>query len=204
MEKTIFEKIIDGEIPSYKIYEDEHVYSFLDVFPITKGHTLVIPKKHSRNIFDCDPETAANIGRVLPKIANAVKEAYGCDGVNIFQNNEEYAGQSVFHLHFHIVPRYKDKDVNFDNLEVKWPPQKVEPAEFEEIQKAIADNGYSDFVLMITDIVNSNSEILALGANMDKVEAAFNFKLENNHAFLPGAVSRKKQVVPQLTESFNA
>ena len=122
MEKTIFEKIIDGEIPSYKVYEDEHVYSFLDVFPITKGHTLIIPKKHSRNIFDCDPETAANIGRVLPKIANAVKEAYGCDGVNIFQNNEEYAGQSVF-----------------DNLEVKWPPQKVEPAEFEEIRKAIAD-----------------------------------------------------------------
>jgi len=129
MEKTIFEKIIDGEIPSYKIYEDEHVYSFLDVFPITKGHTLVIPKKHSRNIFDCDPETAANIGRVLPKIANAVKEAYGCDGVNIFQNNEEYAGQSVFHLHFHIVPRYKDKDVNFDNLEVKW-----QDSDFEEVK----------------------------------------------------------------------
>ena len=72
------------------------------------------------------------------------------------------------------------------------------------IQAANAANGYSDFVLMITDIVNSNSEILALGVNMDKVEAAFNFKLENNHAFLPGAVSRKKQVVPQLTESFNA
>ena len=72
------------------------------------------------------------------------------------------------------------------------------------IQATNAANGYSDFVLMITDIVNSNSEILALGANMDKVEAAFNFKLENNHAFLPGAVSRKKQVVPQLTESFNA
>ena len=72
------------------------------------------------------------------------------------------------------------------------------------MQAANATNGYSDFVLMITDIVNSNSEILALGANMDKVEAAFNFKLENNHAFLAGAVSRKKQVVPQLTESFNA
>ncbi|MGT2958624.1 manganese-dependent inorganic pyrophosphatase [Streptococcus bovimastitidis] len=70
------------------------------------------------------------------------------------------------------------------------------------IKDAMATEGYSDFVLMITDIVNSNSEILALGANMDKVEAAFNFKLENNHAFLPGAVSRKKQVVPQLTESF--
>ncbi|MDU4845280.1 MAG: DHHA2 domain-containing protein, partial [Streptococcus mitis] len=72
------------------------------------------------------------------------------------------------------------------------------------MQAANAANGYSDFVLMITDIVNSNSEILALGANMGKVEAAFNFKLENNHAFLAGAVSRKKQVVPQLTESFNA
>ena len=72
------------------------------------------------------------------------------------------------------------------------------------IEKAIADNGYSDFVLMITDIINSNSEILAIGSNMDKVEAAFNFVLENNHAFLAGAVSRKKQVVPQLTESFNA
>ena len=72
------------------------------------------------------------------------------------------------------------------------------------MQAANTANGYSDFVLMITDIVNSNSEILALGANMDKVEAAFNFKLENNHAFLAGAVSRKKQVVPQLTESFNA
>lgn len=72
------------------------------------------------------------------------------------------------------------------------------------ISDAIVKVGYSDFVLMITDIVNSNSEILALGSNMDKVEAAFNFKLENNHAFLPGAVSRKKQVVPQLTESFGA
>ncbi|MGT2744210.1 manganese-dependent inorganic pyrophosphatase [Streptococcus phocae subsp. phocae] len=72
----------------------------------------------------------------------------------------------------------------------------------EAIKDAMTTEGYSDFVLMITDIVNSNSEILALGANMDKVEAAFNFKLENNHAFLAGAVSRKKQVVPQLTESF--
>ncbi len=78
----------------------------------------------------------------------------------------------------------------------------------EEIEVAmtaeIVSEGYSDFVLMITDIVNSNSEIVALGSNMDKVEAAFNFKLENNHAFLAGAVSRKKQVVPQLTDAFNA
>ncbi len=137
MEKTIFEKILDKEIPSYKIYENDYVYAFLDVFPITKGHTLVIPKKHFRNIFDCDSETAAHIGAALPKVANAVKDSFGADGVNIFQNNEEYAGQSVFHLHFHIVPRYKDKSSNFDNLEIKWPPQKLEPAQFEEIQEAI-------------------------------------------------------------------
>ena len=74
----------------------------------------------------------------------------------------------------------------------------------EAINNSIKSNGYSDFVLMITDILNSNSEILALGSNTDKVEAAFNFVLDNNHAFLEGAVSRKKQVVPQLTESFNA
>ncbi|MBF0710737.1 MULTISPECIES: HIT family protein [unclassified Gemella] len=137
MDKTIFEKILDKEIPSYKIYEDEHVYAFLDVFPITKGHTLVIPKKHSRNILDCEAETAAHIGAALPKIANAVKDAFNPDGINIIQNNEEYAGQSVFHLHFHIIPRYKDKHINFDNLEVKWPPQKLEAADFEEIQNKI-------------------------------------------------------------------
>lgn len=140
MEKTIFEMILDKEIPSYKIYEDEYVYAFLDVFPIAKGHTLVIPKKHSRNILDCEPETAAKIGEALPKIARAVKEAFNADGINIFQNNEEYAGQTVFHLHFHIVPRYKDNSENFDNLEVKWPPQKLENEEFLAIQEKIVKN----------------------------------------------------------------
>lgn len=137
MEKTIFEKILDKEIPSYKIYEDEYVYSFLDVFPISKGHTLIIPKKHFRNILDCDEKTAAKIGSVLPKIANAVKKTFNADGINIFQNNEEYAGQTVFHLHFHIVPRYKNKDLAFDNLEIKWPPEKLTPENFEEIQKEL-------------------------------------------------------------------
>lgn len=140
MEKTIFEKILDKEIPSYKIYEDDYVYAFLDVFPIAKGHTLVIPKKHFRNILDCDTETAARIGSVLPKLANVIKNSFGADGINIFQNNEEFAGQSVFHLHFHIVPRYENKEVNFDNLEVKWPPQKVSQEEFEEIQNTILKN----------------------------------------------------------------
>lgn len=140
MEKTIFEKILDKEIPSYKIYEDEYVYAFLDVFPVTKGHTIVIPKKHFRNILDCDTETAGKIGSVLPKLSNIIKNSFGADGINIFQNNEEFAGQSVFHLHFHIVPRYENKDENFDNLEIICPPQKVSQEEFEEIQNTILKN----------------------------------------------------------------
>ncbi|MBF0713168.1 HIT family protein [Gemella sp. GH3] len=137
MEKTIFEKILDNELPSYKIYEDDFVYAFLDIFPVTKGHTLVIPKKHCKNILDCDSETASHIGAALPKIANAVKDSFGADGVNIFQNNEEFAGQVVFHLHFHIVPRYKDKDLHFDNLEIKYPSEKLSDEQFIEIQKRI-------------------------------------------------------------------
>lgn len=140
MEKTIFEKILDKEIPSYKIYEDDYIYAFLDVFPISKGHTLIIPKKHFRNILDCDSETASKIGEALPKIANAVKNSFDADGINIFQNNEEYAGQSVFHLHFHIVPRYKNKNNNFDNLEIKWPAEKLNQEEFTNIQNEILKN----------------------------------------------------------------
>lgn len=137
MEKTIFEKILDKEIPSYKIYEDDFVYAFLDVFPVTKGHTLVIPKKHCRNILDCDSETAAHIGAALPKIANAVKDSFSADGITIMQNNEEFAGQSVFHLHFHIVPRYENKDLHFDHLEIKYPPEKLSNEQFLEIQEKI-------------------------------------------------------------------
>ncbi len=106
----IFCKIIDNEIPSKKIYEDESVYAFLDISQVTKGHTLVIPKEHSRNIYDTSEETASKVFAAVPKIANAIKKAYNPIGMNILNNNEAPADQSVFHLHIHLIPRYGDGD----------------------------------------------------------------------------------------------
>lgn len=117
MSKTIFSKIIDGEIPSFKVYEDEYVYAFLDISQVTKGHTLLVPKKPSPNIYETDTETMKHIGAALPKVANAIKKAFNPDGLNIIQNNGEYADQSVFHLHFHFLPRYKD---DIDGFGYKW------------------------------------------------------------------------------------
>lgn len=103
--ETIFSKIISREIPASIVFEDERVLAFLDINPITKGHTLVIPKIASRNIFDTDPETLGHLIGVAQKIALALKEATNADGINILMNNEESAGQEIFHAHIHIVPR---------------------------------------------------------------------------------------------------
>ena len=117
MAETIFSKIINGEIPSYKVYEDEYVYAFLDISQVTKGHTLLVPKKISANIFETDSETMKHIGVALPKVANAIKDAFNPDGLNIIQNNGEFADQSVFHLHFHLLPRYENE---VDGFGYKW------------------------------------------------------------------------------------
>ncbi|KGX92612.1 protein hit [Pontibacillus halophilus JSM 076056 = DSM 19796] len=106
----IFCKIIDGEIPSARVYEDEDVYAFLDISQVTKGHTLVIPKKHTKNIYETDAHIAEKVFSRVPKIANAMKEAFQPAGINILNNNEEAAGQSVFHLHIHLIPRYGEED----------------------------------------------------------------------------------------------
>ncbi|MBU7567934.1 HIT family protein [Weissella sagaensis] len=105
----IFDKIIDGSIPSYKVYEDDNVLAFLDLTQATPGHTLVVPKKHVADIFEYDDELAAQVLGVLPKIAQAIKASdERIVGLNIINNNGEYAGQSVFHSHFHLLPRYED------------------------------------------------------------------------------------------------
>ncbi|MEN1970261.1 HIT family protein [Lentibacillus sp. N15] len=109
-EDCIFCKIINGDIPSAKVYEDEHVYAFLDISQITKGHTLVIPKTHTKNIYETPPEVARELFARIPKIANAVKEVYQPIGMNLLNNNETPAEQSVFHLHIHIIPRYGEGD----------------------------------------------------------------------------------------------
>jgi histidine triad (HIT) family protein len=102
---NIFAKILKGEIPSYRVYEDEHTVAFMDVMPQSAGHTLVVPKQPSRNLFDADPETLKHLITVVQKVANAAKVAFDADGVYIAQFNEPAAGQTVFHLHFHIIPR---------------------------------------------------------------------------------------------------
>jgi histidine triad (HIT) family protein len=103
---NIFGKIIRGEIPAHKVYEDADVLVMMDIFPQSKGHTLVIPKAPSRNIFDADPAVLAKAMAHVQRVANAVHKALGADGIRIAQFNEAPAGQSVFHLHFHVIPAY--------------------------------------------------------------------------------------------------
>lgn len=107
MADCIFCKIIKGEIPSNKIYEDEYTYSFLDLNNDGNGHILVIPKKHCENVLDCDDETLAKVLSTVKLVSNHLIENCGFEGVNILNASGKYAEQSVFHLHFHILPRKK-------------------------------------------------------------------------------------------------
>ncbi len=117
MDSCIFCKIIKGEIPSSTIYEDENVKVILDISPAAKGHAILLVKKHVSNIFELEPELAEKVFAVVPKVAAAIKAELGCDGMNILQNNGEAAGQTVFHLHIHFIPRWKEDTVN-----IKWKP----------------------------------------------------------------------------------
>jgi histidine triad (HIT) family protein len=104
---NIFAKILRGEIPAFKVYEDERSLAFMDVMPQSEGHTLVIPKTNARNFFDIDPDSLANLIKTTQHVAKAVQKAFKPDGVRIIQFNEPAAGQTVFHIHFHIVPCYE-------------------------------------------------------------------------------------------------
>ncbi|MDZ7823370.1 MAG: HIT family protein [Ahrensia sp.] len=104
---NIFAKIIAGAIPSHKVYEDEETLAFMDVMPQSNGHCLVIPKTGSRNLLDAEPMTLGNLIAVTQRVAQAAKRAFNADGIMIQQFNEAPAGQTVFHLHFHVVPRYE-------------------------------------------------------------------------------------------------
>ena len=103
----IFCKIINGEIPSYKVYEDNNVLVFLDITQGTKGHTLIIPKTHVKNIYEVTEEIASDVFKTVPLIANALKKAFSPIGLNIINNNDQPL-QSVFHFHIHLIPRYED------------------------------------------------------------------------------------------------
>lgn len=117
---TIFSKIIAGQIPCHKIYEDDQVLAFLDVNPLSEGHTLVIPKEEVATLDALSDDAAAAIGRVLPRIARAVLEATGAQDFNILQNNGAAAHQAVLHVHFHIIPRVGDR-----GLGIGWKPTEL-------------------------------------------------------------------------------
>ncbi|KOY79286.1 HIT family protein [Apilactobacillus kunkeei] len=130
MSDCVFCKIINGEIPSYTIYEDEYVKAFLDISQATPGHTLVVPKKHVANIYEYDEKLAEKVFSRIPKIARAIqKSAPDILGMNIVNNNGELAYQSVFHSHFHLIPRYSENDgfsMNFQDNSDKYNEEAFE------------------------------------------------------------------------------
>ncbi len=128
----IFCKIANGEIPSSTIYEDDMFRVILDLSPATKGHALIIPKNHMANIFEMDESTAGKVFVLASRIAKAMKEALHCDGLNIVQNNGEIAGQTVFHFHMHIIPRYEG-----DNQNINWVPGTSEADERDAVAEQI-------------------------------------------------------------------
>ena len=105
MSQTIFSRIIAGQIPCHRIYEDAHVLSFLDVAPLAPGHSLIIPKEPARTLDELSDEAAAALGRALPRICRAIKQVTGCSAYNVLQNNEAEAHQAIFHVHFHVIPK---------------------------------------------------------------------------------------------------
>ena len=134
MDDCIFCKIVNGEIPSIKLFENEKVLSFLDIMPVAKGHALVIPKAHHRTLLDMNHDDLKEVSLALQKVGAAVMKATNADGFNILQSNEKSAGQEINHVHFHIIPRFDNDDISF-----RIPRGKSEKEELEEYQKRIKD-----------------------------------------------------------------
>ncbi len=127
----IFCKIVEGTLPSAKIHEDAHVIAFLDINPVHPGHTLVVPKRHSVNLFDMPESDITHVFQAAKKVAQAVREATNAGGINVNMNNDKAAGQVVFHSHIHVVPRFEN-----DGLKL-WPGRKYGEGQQGEIQKRI-------------------------------------------------------------------
>lgn len=133
-ENCIFCKIIAGEIPSHTLYEDEQFKVILDVGPATRGHALILPKEHYANLYEIPEDLAMNAMKLAKKMVKIMTDQLGCDGFNLLQNNGEAAGQTVFHFHMHLIPRYKN-DGNILNYETKEFSQE----ELAEIKKQITE-----------------------------------------------------------------
>lgn len=134
MSDCIFCKIAQGEIPSKTIYEDEKFRVILDLAPVTKGHALILPKKHALNLFELSDETAAEAIVLAKKIAGKMREKLKCDGLNLLQNNGDTAGQTIHHFHIHVIPRYEG-----DGQELGWVPNEATQEELEMVKKEITE-----------------------------------------------------------------
>ncbi len=128
----IFCKIANGEIPSETIYEDNMFRTIMDLGPASKGHALILPKQHYRDLCDLDKETAEKVFPLAAKLGNAMKKSLGCPGINVVQNNGKEAGQTVFHFHVHLIPRYEEGPEM-----VSWAPEKADPEELKLTGAAI-------------------------------------------------------------------
>ena len=128
MPETVFDKILSGEIPSHCVYQDEHVYSFLDIHPIARGHTLVIPRERAAFLHELSDAAAGALGRALPRVCRAVRAASGAEHYNLLQNNGASAHQAVFHVHFHVIPRLGER-----GLGIGWKPSPLDPGDAEEL-----------------------------------------------------------------------
>lgn len=142
MPETIFSKILRGEIPCHKVYEDQHVLAFLDIFPLSHGHTLVIPKEPAATIDQLSDDASAAIGRVLPRITRAVLAATGAKACNILQNNGADAHQAVMHVHFHIIPKFVGEAPAGQGagLGIGWKAGKLEGGAGAALAKSIGAN----------------------------------------------------------------
>jgi len=134
MAETVFDKILRGEIPAHKLYEDEHVFAFLDIAPLSFGHALVIPKERAKTLDQLSDESAAAIGRVLPRLCRAIKRLTGTTAFNVLENNEALAHQAVPHVHFHIIPKPDEGS----GLGIRWPAGKLDPVKGAELAFGIA------------------------------------------------------------------
>ena len=130
----IFCKIANGEIPSKTLYEDEEFRVILDLAPVTKGHALILPKSHFKNLYELPDETAQKVMKLAKKMATTMTEKLECDGFNLLQNNNEIAGQTIFHFHMHLIPRYEN-----DNQKIAGNPTEMTQDELEEIKKQITE-----------------------------------------------------------------
>lgn len=129
----IFCKLANGEIPTNSIYEDNNFKVILDNAPATKGHALILPKSHYKNLYEIPEDTAAEVMKLAKKMAVSMTEKLGCDGFNLLQNNNEVAGQTVFHFHMHLIPRYAD-----DNQRLAMPPMEITPDEIAKVRDELA------------------------------------------------------------------